>query len=139
LKGKSVRVIRAIIMLYLVVSGICFEEVRTERFFCPSFLYQSNATTNSIPILTDLLGSAREDACTAEMLGSTSNVFSCQQEAPKIRIFQRKPETLRWISVALAAFLLPFSSYVSFLISKPGCAGNLTEIIQFIHSKDGKK
>jgi hypothetical protein len=139
LKGKSVRVIRAIIMLYLVVSGICFEEVRTERFFCPSFLYQSNATTNSTPILTDLLGSAREDACTAEMLGSTSNVFSCQQEAPKIRIFQRKPETLRWIYVAVAAFLLPFSFYVSFLISNPGCGGNLTEIIHYIHSQDGKK
>jgi hypothetical protein len=127
------------IILYLVVSGICFEKVRTERFFCPSFLYPSNETTNSTPILTDLFGSVREDACTAEMLGGAQNLFFCPQEVPKSGQSQRKSETLRGIFVTAEAFLLPFSSYVSDRSSNLGCTVNLTEIIRFIHSKDGKK
>jgi hypothetical protein len=73
------------------------------------------------------------------MLGGAQNIFFCQQETPKSVGFQRKPEALRGISMAMAAFLLPFSSYASVRISNPGCIGNLTEIIRFIHSKDGKK
>jgi hypothetical protein len=126
-------------MLYLVVSGICFEEVRTERIFCPTFLCASNETTNSTPVLTDLLGSVREDACTVEMLGGAQNVSFCQQEAAKSGGSQRKPETLRGISMTAEAFWLPFSSYGSNRIFSPGYTGNLTEIIHFIHSKDGKK
>jgi hypothetical protein len=131
--------IRAMIIVYLVVSGICFEEVRTERFFCPSFLCPSNENANSTPILTDLFGSVREDACTAEMLGGAQSVFFCPQEAAKSGGSQRKPETLRWIFRTAETFLLPFSSYVSDRISNPGCTGNLTGIIRFIHNKDGKK
>jgi hypothetical protein len=127
------------IILYLLVSVICFDEVRTERFFCPSFLCPSNETTNSIPILTDLFRSVREDACTAEMLGGAQNIIFCPQEVLKSGQSQRKPETLRGIFVTAETFWLPFSFYVSDRISNLGCTVNLTEIIRFIHSKDGKK
>jgi hypothetical protein len=131
--------IRALIIVYLVISGICFDEVRTERFLCPSFLCTSNETTNSTPVLTDLFGSVREDACTAEMLGGAQSVLFCPQEAAKSGGSQRKPETLRWVFVTAVIFWLPVSSYVSDRISNLGCTGNLTGIIRFIHSKDGKK
>jgi hypothetical protein len=139
LKGKSRRVIRAIIILYLVVFGICFEEVRTERLLCTSFLCQSDETANSSPILTDLLGSVREDACTAEMLGGAQGVFFCELEAPKSAGSQRKPETMRWFFMTVASFLLLSFSYISVRSSDFGYIGNLTEIIHFIHNKDGKK
>lgn len=134
MKSRGRSIVSIIVILYLILSGVCFESLGTDVFACPS-----DVCGEPVKISKGIFSNIKEDACTFDMLGSVQTNFLCQRTVTGNSEQTRKPETL---SFALAETVTlcqssHFFSSVDTLIFPAN--GELTEIIRFIHNKDGKK
>jgi hypothetical protein len=134
LKGKSRSIISVIVMLYLLVSCICFDDFKTGDLMRPS-----DVKNESTQILMYGNNSIKEDMCTVEMLGTAQAILLCRQTAIRNSETQRKSESQFGGYIAIAALQVPFKSFISVNTLFFEDNGDLTETIHFIHNKDGKK
>jgi hypothetical protein len=117
------------------LSCVCFENVKTDDFVCPS----GDVCNETAQISQGAFNNIKEDACTFEMLGSIQTFFLCQRTITGNSEQSRKPEILFWFFPGMAASLLPFCSFASASVPISEENGKLAETIRFIHNKDGKK
>jgi hypothetical protein len=134
LKAKGRRIIRTIVTVYLILSCICFDEVKTD-----SLVYPYDATNKQVQSFTEGCSGIKEDVCTVEMSGIAHEILLCRQSVTQNSEQHRKPELLFGASVTMAEIQLPLKSYLSFNASNFKVNEASTEIIRFIHNKDGKK
>jgi hypothetical protein len=134
LKAKGRRIIRTIVTLYLILSCICFDEIKTD-----SLAYPFDATNKPEQSITQGCSGIKEDVCTVEMSGIAHEILLCRQSVTQNSEQHRKPELLFGASVTMAEIQLPLKSYLSFNASNFKVNEASTEIIRFIHNKDGKK
>jgi hypothetical protein len=92
----------------------------------------------SAHILTESRSNIADDVCTSEMLGNAQALFQCGEVSFRDSGQQGKPESLSGFFVAPEALLSLLSvSFVHPLLFRE--KRSLTEVIRFIHNKDGKK
>jgi hypothetical protein len=118
---------------YLILFCICFDGVRTDTFVRPFTFGRESAH-----ILTEYLSGISNDVCTSEMLGNAQALFQCGEVSFREGGQQGKPEALSGFFEAFEALLSLLSvSFVQPLLFRE--KRSLTEVIRFIHNKDGKK
>jgi hypothetical protein len=129
MRDKSRNIISVVIILYMILSSVCFDDFKADALVYPS---DGNESTQ-----ISIESCIKEDVCTVEMLGTTQEVLLCQQNVSGNSELHRKSELLYFLS--MAAILLLFKFCIPVNVSTSENVGNLTEIILFIHNKDGKK
>jgi hypothetical protein len=134
LKAKGRRIIRTIVILYLILSCICFDEIKTESLAC-----SSDAANKLAQSVTQGCNDIKEDVYTVEMSGVAHEILLCRQSVTQNSEQHRKSELLFGTSIAMAEIRLPLKASASFYASIFKDNEASTEIIYFIHNKDGKK
>jgi hypothetical protein len=132
LKGKGI--VSIILMLYLILSSVCFDDFKTGDLAC-----LSDVKNESAQIVAEGYGSIKEDMCTAEMLGTAQAILLYHQTLTRNSEILRKSELLFLGFMAIAVLQLPFKSFISVNALFFEDNVDLTELIHYIHNKDGKK
>lgn len=122
------------LMICLITSFICFDDFKTD-----SFVYRSNATTESSQLIASGYGLPNEDVCTVKMLGNTHTNLLCQLTAKKAGVVRENSETL--LGKLDSSTPLQSLFKVHTFLNANVCADNtdVADIIIFIHDTDGKK
>lgn len=131
LRGKRKQYCCFLLILYLTISCICFDNFKTDRFLRPF----SEASNSQLLSLT--YESMSEDLCTAEMLGN-GQFYLCNQvvfpENPKLQTTGALPCSAKLQDTSISCSFSSVTSVVLFIDNT-----DVTEVIHFIHNQDGKK
>jgi hypothetical protein len=134
LNGRERKIYSLILMLFLIVSTVCFDNFKTG-----DLVRLSDTENKSTRISTADYSSFNKDVCTVEMLGTSQTILFSQQTAYRNSELVRRSESLFLSTIDNAAIKLPFKSFA--VVNPLNLAENrdTTETIHFIHNKDGKK
>jgi hypothetical protein len=131
---KYKKIYSAFIIIYFVASTICFGNIKANRSGLDFF-----ATNESNDIFTAGDSILNEDVCTGEMLGNNQISLLNQHNLTSYNENHRKTAAQSFLSnkiIELQYFFNFFSFVNQYALSDDT---DVTQIIYFIHDKDGKK
>lgn len=123
-----------LLTICFIASCICLNDFKTGNLM-PLF----GATNQASQVIATDYHIANEDVCTADMLGNTHTSLLNQQRVTRNTDILRKIRTILYWLDDFRSLQIPFKFFTSTNPNICNIAVDVTDIIHFIHDKDGKK